>query len=430
MQQSQQPENMSKHNESGPDISNTTNFNRPVSDMIDFLEYLEVIARNWRMIAKITVIAAAVSVGISLCLPNIYTATTRILPPQQDSSDLIGMLMAAPNGMGGLAADLLGKGSPADMYVSILNCEAMSDKIIDRFKLMEQYEDKYRVDTYNDLDKKVDISAGKKDGIITISVEDKDPKRSAAIANAYVEELNKLLAKLNITGAKQNRTYLEERLTKAKVDLARAEDALKQFQSKNKALDITDQAMGTIKGVADLEAQLAAEEVKLSGLRRVLTDSSQEVKNELSIITNIKTQIAKFEGPHLNSSVPGVASVPELGQQYLRLMREFKIQETIVELLTRQNEIAKLSEAKDTASIQIIQTAREPDKKTKPRRTLIVLATILIVGFGAVVYAFICESMKRMLPEDRERWCNIKTMLPNISFITAQLHRIMRRNKC
>lgn len=423
MQQSQQPENMSKHNESGPDISNTTNFNRPVSDMIDFLEYLEVIARNWRMIAKITVIAAAVSVGISLCLPNIYTATTRILPPQQDSSDLIGMLMAAPNGMGGLAADLLGKGSPADMYVSILNCEAMSDKIIDRFKLMEQYEDKYRVDTYNDLDKKVDISAGKKDGIITISVEDKDPKRSAAIANAYVEELNKLLAKLNITGAKQNRTYLEERLTKAKVDLARAEDALKQFQSKNKALDITDQAMGTIKGVADLEAQLAAEEVKLSGLRRVLTDSSQEVKNELSIITNIKTQIAKFEGPHLNSSVPGVASVPELGQQYLRLMREFKIQETIVELLTRQNEIAKLSEAKDTASIQIIQTAREPDKKTKPRRTLIVLATILIVGFGAVVYAFICESMKRMLPEDRERWCNIKASLPKMTGIARRLRR-------
>lgn len=423
MHQSQQQENLSKCNESDFAMSTASDSKRPVSDTIDFLEYLEVIARNWRMIAKTTIIAAAVSVGVSLCLPNSYIATTRILPPQQDSSDLLGMLMAAPNGMGGLAADLLGKGSSADMYVSILNCEAMSDKIIDRFKLMERYKDKYRVDTYNDLDKKVDISAGKKDGIITISVEDKDPKRSAAIANAYVEELNKLLAKLNITGAKQNRTYLEERLTKAKADLTKAEDALKQFQSKNKALDITDQAMGTIKGVADLEAQLAAEEVKLSGLRRVFTDSSQEVKNELSIIANIKAQIVKFEGPHLNSSVPGVASVPELSQQYLRLMREFKIQETIVELLTRQNEIAKLSEAKDTASIQIIQTAREPDKKTKPRRTLIVLATILVVGFGAVVYAFISESMKRMQPEDHERWCKIKASLPNISGIARRMRR-------
>lgn len=391
-------------------------------DTINLLDYLEVIAKNWRMIAKTTGAAAVLSVAISLTLPNIYSATTRILPPQQDSSGLMGMLMGSAGGMGGVAADLLGKGTSADMYVGILNSEAMSDTIIDRFKLMELYGQKYRVVTYKVLGNNVGIAAGKKDGMISITVEDKDPKLAAAIANAYVDELGKLLVKLNITGAGQNRSFYEERLIKARVDLTKAENALKQFQLKNKALDITGQAQGTIKGIADLEAQLAVEEVKLAGMKRVFTDSSQDVRNQQAVVANIKKQVVKFEGSRSNSAVPGVGSVPELGQQYLRLMREFKIQETLVELLTKQYEMAKLSEAKDTTSMQVVQTARVPDKKSKPKRSLIVLATTFAAGFGAVLYAFICEAGARMPEEDRERWNRIRRLLP-------QIPRSVRRRK-
>lgn len=384
-------------------------------DSINLLDYLEVIAKNWRMFFKITTIAAVLSVVYSLTLPNIYSATSRILPPQQDSSGLMGMLMGSAGGMGGMAVDLLGKGTPADMYAGILHSEAMSDAIIDRFKLMELLEQKYRVVTYKLLDKKVDITAGKKDGIISISVDDKDPKMAAAIANAYVEELGKLLVKLNITGAGQNRTYLEERLVKAKADLVKAEEGLKQFQLNNKALDITEQFKGTIKGVADLEGILAAEEVKLAGIKRVFTATSQEVKNQQSVITNLKNQIAKFEGSRSSSSIPGIGSIPELGQMHVRLLREFKIQETIVEMLTKQYEMAKLSEAKDTTAIQIIQTAREPDKKTKPKRSLIVLAITLAAGFASLIYAFVREAGGRMAQEDRDRWHRIKMNFPDIS---------------
>jgi len=382
-------------------------------DVINLLDYLEVIAKNWRMIVRTTIVAAVLSVAYSLCLPNIYSATTRILPPQQDSSGLMGMLMGSAGGMGGMAADLLGKGTPADMYIGILNSEAVSDTIIDRFKLMELLEQKYRVATYKILDKKVEIAAGKKDGIISISVEDKDPKLAAAIANAYVEELGKLLVKLNITGAGQNRAYLEERLVKAKADLIKAEEGLKQFQSKNKALDITEQSKGTIKGVADLEGMLAAEEVKLAGIKRVFTASSQEVKNQLSVIANVKNQIAKFEGNRSSSSIPGIGSVPELGQQYVRLLREFKIHETIVEMLTKQYEMVKLSETKDTMAIQVIQTAREPDKNEKPKRRIIVLATTIAAGFGALLFAFICNASKRISSEDLVQLSRIKALLPN-----------------
>lgn len=397
-------------------------------DVINLLDYLEVIAKNWRMIAKTTFIAAVFSVIYSLCLSNIYTATTRILPPQQDSSGLMGMLMGgAAGGMGGMAADLLGKGTPADMYVGVLSSEALSDTIIDRFKLMDIYEQKYRVETYKLLDKKVDIAAGKKDGIISIIVEDKDPRLAAAIANAYVEELGKLLAKLNITGAGQNRAYLEERLTKAKVDLVKAEDALKVFQSKNKAIDITNQAKASIEGVAMLNAQLAVQEAQLSALLSQFTNSTQEVQIIKATIRNLKGQIARLEGTQKGSSIPTVGSVPDLGLEFIRLTREFKIQEALVELLTKQNEMAKLSEAKDTTGIQVIQTAREPDKETKPKRSLIVLATTFAAGFGAVLYAFIREAGERMPPEDRERWGRIRGMLPSPSGVPVVLRKTLRR---
>lgn len=398
-------------------------------DEINLLEYLEVLAKSWKMIAKTTGIAAVLAVVISLCLPNIYSATTRILPPQQDSSGLMGMLMGAAGGMGSVAADLLGKGTPADMYVGILNSEALSDKIIDRFKLMELYQQKYRTTTYQALAKNVSIAAGKKDGIITISVDDKDPKRAAEMANAYVEELSKLLIKLNISGAGLNRGFLEERLAKAKVDLMAAEDALKVFQAKNKIISVPEQAQASIGGIAQLKGQLAVQEVQLGTLQRQFTDNSQEVKTAKAAIANLRGQIARLEGQGAGGAIPGVGAVPELGQQYLRLMREFKIQETVFELLTKQYEMVKLSEAKDVISLQVIQTARVPDKKSKPKRSMIVLATTFAAGFGAVLYAFIREAAGRMPPEDRERWQRIRGLLPDIAGPLQRFRRVLPRKQ-
>ncbi len=380
-------------------------------DTINLLDYLEAIAKHKRMIIRTALVVFFLSIIYSLLLPNIYSSTAKIIPPQRDQG-LMSMMMGPIGGsMSSLAGDLLGKGSPADMYVSILGSDVVSDAIIDRFKLIEAYGKKYRIDTYKELDKKVDITAGKKDGIISITVEDKDPKQAADIANAYIEELTKLTVDLNISGASQNKAYLEERLIKAKVDLRNAEDSLKFFQSKNKAVDITEQAKGTIKGVADLEGQLAIEEVKLSSFKRIFTDASQEVKNQQAVVANLKGQISKFEGMRSGDSIPGVGSVPELEQQYLRLMREFKIQETLVESLTKQYEIAKLSEAKDISSIEVLQKARVPDKKTRPRRTVMVLSSTFTAGFIAMLYAFIIEAGAQMPEEDRIRLKKIMAMI-------------------
>ena len=395
-----------------PDVkSRTSNLSPAVNpDVINLLDYLEVIAKRWRMIVMVTAAAAVISVAYSLTLPNIYSSTALILPPQQDSG-MMGMMSALTGGMASLAGDLLGKGTPADLYVGILNSRAVKDTIIDRFKLMEVYEQKYRLDTYKSLDAKVDIAAGKKDGIISITVEDKNPKLATDLANAYVEELGNLSVKLNITGAGQNKGYLEERLAKTKVDLTRAEEALKSFQSTNKAIDVPEQAKAAILGVAQLKAQLAVQEVQLAGLRSRFTDTTQDVIDMKAAVSNLRAQIAQVEGKGRGSSIPSVGSVPELGQEYVRLMREFKVQEAIFELLTKQYEMVKLTEAKDVSTMQIIQKATVPDKKSKPKRSMIVLATTFAAGFAAMLYAFIQEAGERMPQEDRERWGRIKGLL-------------------
>ena len=397
-------------------ISHSESAVSPVNseDAINLLDLFEVIAKRWPMIFKVTTVVCILSVIVSFLLPKIYQSTARIIPPQQDGG-MLGMMTALAGNMGGFAGDILGKGTTADLYVGMLKTEAVKDAIIDRFKMLEVDELQYRADAYNILDKKVDIAVGKKDGIVSIRVEDKDPKRATDMANAYVEELEKLTLRLNITDARKSRSFLQERLGKANADLARAEDNLKAFQASHKLLDLPEQAKESIKGIAQLRAQLATQEVQLAALRQQYTDSSNEIKTLKASINNVRAQIHQLESAGTGGAIPNIGAVPELGKEYLRLVREFKIQETIVELLSKQFEMSKLSEAHDVGTMQILQKAGVPDKKSKPKRKLIVLLSTFAGGFGAVLFALILEALERMPKEDREQLGRIRSMFPSIS---------------
>jgi uncharacterized protein involved in exopolysaccharide biosynthesis len=376
-------------------------------------DYLQVIAGQFRTILMITLAAALIAVIASLLMPNIYTAKTMVLPSQEDRN----LMSALMNQMGGLASLAAGAGSQiggpttVDLYVSMLRSEAVKDPLIDRLRLMEVYHRKYRADVYAILDKKTSVSVGKKDGIITISVSDRDPRRAAALANAYVAELGNLAVRLSVSGAGQTRNFLEERLVKAKAELSKAEENLKAFQTKNKAVSVTAQAEATIKGVAELRAQLAVQEVQLATYRRQFTDSSQEVKNLVTSVANLRTQIAKLEGEGGDSALPSVGSVPTIGQEYVRLMREFKTQESLVELLTKQYEMARLSEAKDVSPLQIIQVAKVPERKSGPSRSKIIIMTVLAAFFFSIVGLMVREYLGRLPEHDVKRWKEIWNML-------------------
>ncbi|WP_246545490.1 GumC family protein [Pelotalea chapellei] len=359
------------------------------------LDYLEVIAKRWKMIAAITIGAAVITAIITLFMPNIYTAKAMIIPSDDDKGGM-GALMAQLGGLAGLAGGAVGAKTTGDLYVTMLKSETLKDPIIDRFKLLDVYEAKYRTDVYKVLDKNAAIALGKKDGVITIAVDDKDPKRAADMANAYVSELGKLASGLNMTGAGNNRAFLEKRIAEARADLSKAEDGLKAFQTKNKAISVTDQAQATIAGVAQLRAQLALKEVELGTFQRQFTDTSQEVKTTKATVASLRSQIAGLEGKGgASSSIPNVGNMPQLGQEYLRLMREFKIQEAVLEMLTKQYEVAKISEVKEVAPFQVLQKAKVPERRSKPVRKKILM--IVLVGALAIscVTVLVQEELQR-----------------------------------
>ena len=379
----------------------------------DLFDYLEIIARRKKLVLTVTLVAFAFSIVYALLLPKIYSATTRILPPQPDQG-LMGLLLGQSEGAGGMTGLIgseLGTGTLAEQYVTILESEAIKDAIIDRFKLMELNKVRYRLDMYKLMEKSAYIEAGKEDGIISITVEDEHPEMAADIANAYVDELNGLVARMSVSGAALNRRFLEGRLVRARADLARSEDALKAFQSKNKVMDVPAQATVAIEGVAQLKAQLAVQEVQLSTLRRTFTDSSQEVKDASSSVESLKSQVTRLEGGNSPDVIPALGSVPSLGQEFVRLMREFKTQDMIVDLLTKQYELTKMTEAKDINTIQVIQTARVPDKKIKPKRAEIVFCVTFFSFISSIVWILFRKYQEDLSEDEQKKWKAVKSAL-------------------
>ena len=395
---------------------------QPDQDEINLLDLLLVLAKRWRMIVGVPFAVAVITAGITLLMPNIYTAKTMIIP-SDDSSAGMGALMAQLGGLAGMAGGSLGMKTTGDLYVTMLKSETIKDPIIDRFKLMEKYEAELRSSVYLALDGATSVSLGKKDGVITVSFSDEDPKFAAELANAYIDELGKLAAGLNMTGASNNRRFLEKQIAETRADLSKAEEDLKAFQSKNKTISVTDQAKASIEGVAQLRAQLAVKEVELGTLQRQFTDNSQEVKSAKAAVAHIRGQIASLEGKAggSSSSIPNLGAVPQLGQEYLRLMREFKIQEAVLEMLTKQYELAQVSEAKDTAPFQLLEKAKAPERKSKPKRALIVIMAAFATGFLMVLLAFLLEFSAKMSPEDRQRWDQIRVFLPPLPGPVARL---------
>jgi uncharacterized protein involved in exopolysaccharide biosynthesis len=380
-------------------------------DEINLLEYLLVIVKHKKMIFRACVVTFVLSCGITLLMPNIYTSTARILPPRE--SNRLNSMLGDMGGLAALAGISTGSSS-GDLYVGMLKSRTVSDTIIDQFDLMTVYDQEYRANMYKKLNKIVGISLGKKDGIIAVSVEDEDPERAARIANAYVNELQKLNVKINLDSAGRERSFLQARLAKVKTDLSDAEDRLKSFQEKNKAISLSDQSKMIIEAIATLRGNLAIKEVELGILLSSQTEQSPQVKILREGVEQLKEQISRLERTPEGKSVSAddiflpTSAVPELGVQYARLLRDLKVQEKLYELLTQQYELAKITEAKNVSNIQVLDHGVVADKKSKPKRSLIVLLSTFVVGFFAVIYAFIREYGEKMPEEDREMWQEVK----------------------
>lgn len=354
-------------------------------------DFVEIIVKRWRMIISITAAATVAAAICSLLLTDVYTATAKILPPQQSSGLLSSVMMQGT--LASIGGEMIGESKTARLYSEMLRIESLRDPIIDRFKLKDVYKKKTRHGVYLALTKKVAIQTGK-EGIITIRVEDTDPKRAADMANTFIDELKKLSAKLNMTGAGDSKHFFEERISVSKQQLIDAENKLKAFQSKYKALDAQQQANATLSALAQLNSQLMSQEIQLDILLRTYSETSQEVMNQRQGIEALKTQIARYETSG-RSVVPGFENAPERGQQYLHLMRTFKTAESIYDMLIKQYENACLNEANDVSTIQVLQRATVPEVKSKPDRVKFVILAVIIAGFASCILAFFLEHSPR-----------------------------------
>lgn len=364
---------------------------------VNSLDLLTIIARKKFYIVGIPLLAGIIAGGLSLLMPNIYTGTASVLPPQQSqsgSSAILGQLGA----LGGMSGSALGLKNPSDLYIGMLNSRTVADRIIDRFKLQSVYGTKTLTDTRLTLSSSSTIGSGK-EGIIVIDVKDKDPKRAAALANGYVEELQRLTQTLAITEASRRRLFFEKQLLQSKQLLVDAEVSMKVMQEKSGLIQLNGQAEALIKSSADLRAQIASKEVALSAMQTFATGSNPEYMRARQELVGLREQLKKMESGLNQGSgdlLVGSGRIPEAGLEYVRRVRDVKYAETIFELMSKQFEIAKLDEAKDSSIIQALDVAIVPDKKSKPNRGVIVVSTILFVGILTMFWILASEFLRKM----------------------------------
>lgn len=373
---------------------------------IKLLELLQVLAKRKMLIIKMCSIALIASVAYSLSLPNIYSATAKILPPQKESGGGISALIGQAGGLASLATGGLGGGG--DLYVGILKSRSVNDAVVERLDLVNHFKAENAEAARRSLEGAVKVQAGK-DGIISITAEDKSPEMSSVLANTFVEELGKITVRLNLSKAGTERLFLEQRLKLVKKDLKNAEDDLKSYAQQNKIVQVESQAKASIEGIARMKGELASKEVQLSVLRSTRTDDSAEVKALATGIQRLKGEISRLSGSNSGGEgIPSVGAVPGVGLEYSRKMRELKTQEAIFEQLSKQYEMAKLTEAKDSSSFQVLDSAVIPVHKVKPKRSMIVIYWIVSAFLVSALSAFLLEYLEKMPEEDKELLDSIK----------------------
>jgi len=360
-----------------------------------------------RVLQRATLAGLLAGTLLAFVLPREFESRTQLMPPDNQSSSGMAMLaaMSAKTGslFGPMAGDLLGIKSSGALFVGILRSQTVADRLVNRFQLRRVYGIRYEQDARLKLADNTAISEDRKTGIISITVTDRDPRRATDIAHAYVEELNQLVAELSTSSAHRERVFLEDRLTSVKHDLDQASLDFSQFASKNKTIDLKDEARAMLQGAATLEGELIATESELKGLQAIYTDSNVRVRSLQARINELRHQMEKLGGGSSDPSIrqpdsadsthPSLRNLPILGVTYADLYRRVQLQEAVYETLTQQFELAKVQEAKETPSVKVLDPATLPEHRSFPPRLLIIFLSSSLTLVAAILFIL-----------SRERW--------------------------
>ena len=378
----------------------------PQTDEVTLFDYWQVISkRKWGIIALGAVMTMGTLV-VSFLLPKIYESTATLLP-QLESNNGVGLGALFASGAASSAAQSLGislPGSPAtptDVFTAMLKSRIMADDIIRRFDLMEHYETKTMHDARGSLEGATRIVVTK-EKVIKVAVEDRDPQLASDIANFYVSNLDRLNQTLSVSKARENRKFIEQRVAETQTALVKVEDALKEFQTQNRTVAIEAQSKAMIEATAMIQAQIMAQEVQLQVMGSYLSSNNPEIARVQSSISELRKQLQIMEtGKSGKERLPGdrlrpaITSVPTLALEYGRLARDLKVQETLYALLISQYEQAKLTEARDTPTVQVLDPAIPAERKSRPKILLNVLIAGILSLFVGLFWAFVRGALDR-----------------------------------
>ncbi|MEQ1682322.1 MAG: Wzz/FepE/Etk N-terminal domain-containing protein [Burkholderiaceae bacterium] len=356
---------------------------------VSLTQLLTWVGEGKRLIAAVTVIAAVASVAVGLLLPKVYTARATFMAPGSQQQSGSAAALAVLGSLGGLVGGSAAK-TPDELYVALLRGDSVQRALAQRFDLKARYD----VENYETLRKKmpeyIRVSSDKKSGLITVEVDDKEPKFASELANAHAGEVSKVLGRLAVSEAQLRRIFFEKQLNDTKERLIKAEQDLRLVQEKSGVIVLDKQAEALITGAAQVRALIAEREVQLKVLRTAATDQNPEVIRLNSELRALRSELARMEsaqGGNSGSAVDmPVGKLPEAAIAYVRARRELKLQETLLEGMLRQYEAAKLDEAKEGQVLQQVDIALPPDRKSKPSISLIALASTLLALLGATVF--------------------------------------------
>jgi uncharacterized protein involved in exopolysaccharide biosynthesis len=368
-------------------------------DEPNLLDYWRVLVKHKRLIGLTVCATVVTSVIVSLLLPKIYASTASILPPRQEAGNIAFQL---PGGLDGLGGDYLGIESPVNLWMGILKSRTIKDAVITRLDLINVLEKENLEDARGALNTMVMFKKSK-EKIISITVESRDPELAADLANAFIEELDQLITEHVMTSGKRKRVFVEKRLVEAKASLGEAEEAVRAFKEKNRAVKLDSQAETIFEAIGTVKGQLMAKEVELQTLLSYATQNYPRAEILKTEVEELKERLRELEegkkgssNPHQKDVFIPTVRMPDLSLRYARLLRDAKVQETLYEFLIQQYEVARIEEVKDTPTVEVLDRAVIPEKRAKPRRKFIVVFSTVFAFFIAVFLSFFMEYIEKM----------------------------------
>ena len=356
-------------------VSEPQDTSHPMSSDLRLVHLMTWLGESKRLIGMVVGFVFVAALVISLLLQPIYTARTTLLPPGTQQQGGSAAALAALGSLGGLAGGL-GAKTPDELYVALLKSDSVLRALDQRFSLRQRYDIRHFEALRKTFPSIVRIASDKKTGVISVEVDDKDPVFAADLANAHTTEITKVLGRLAVSEAQQRRLFFEQQVKDTKENLVKAEADLQGVQERSGVIVLEKQAEALISGAAQVRASISEREVRLKVARISATDQNPEVIRLMSELSALRSELARMES--MQGGQPGsavdmpVGKIPRAALDYVRARRELKLQETLLEAMIRQLELARLDEAKEGPLLQQVDRASPPDYKSKPSRAILV----------------------------------------------------------